>query len=30
VNKSYSSRRMMQGLLTSGPGFKLTVTRERG
>jgi hypothetical protein len=30
VNKDYSSRRMMQGLLTSGPGPKLTVTRERG
>ena len=30
VNKDYSSRRMMQGLLTSGPGPKLTLTRERG
>jgi hypothetical protein len=29
-NKDYSSRRMMQGLLTSGPGPKLTVTRESG
>ena len=30
VNNGYSSRRIMQGLLTSGPGPKLTVTRQRG